>query len=111
LNGGQVRGKHLATERKMHMNKHTPGPWQVEPNPFESAPMVSTENRTIAKVLYWGGSEDGEVNANAHLIAAAPELLEALEDILWSLDHLDLHEIADKKNSLSDVIAKAKGES
>ena len=42
-----------------------------------AAPFVCNSLRPIAKVLYDGGSEDPEVNDNAALIAAAPELLEA----------------------------------
>jgi len=102
--------------------KHTPGPWFV----YETASAYnkcdySIEYRTkvhnnpgfIGKV--WGQYE-GE--ANAHLIAAAPEMLEALEDILQRLeDDLFLagvpreqHKDQRRLKRLYKAIAKARGE-
>ena len=52
------------------MSNHTPGPWQVEGNIISSR-----TGFTLAKLP---GFEDGSVDPNARLIAAAPELLEAL---------------------------------
>ena len=56
---------------------HTPGPWTVEGKAGYEAPVIRGNGRAIAKVLYDGGSEDREVDDNAVLIAAAPELLAA----------------------------------
>jgi hypothetical protein len=95
------------------MNKHTPGPWAIAPDPehLTAAPLVISESRNIAKVLYYGGSEDNQVNANAYLIAAAPEMLEALENTFWLLDHRPDHEdIRRQQEYLKIVITKAKGE-
>jgi len=63
------------------MSKHTPGPWRYE----EFGPNViikATKNPMLSVVhsLYQESREQTE--ANAHLIAAAPELLEALENLL-----------------------------
>lgn len=58
---------------------HTSGDWQVRYD--IGAISVETPERRIASILYEGGSEDSEVEANARLIAAAPELLAALEAI------------------------------
>ena len=57
---------------------HTPGPWAA--NRFKhGAPLVEGGGHEIARVAYWSGSENAsEVDANAHLIAAAPDLLAAL---------------------------------
>ena len=60
------------------MSDYTPGPWRYE----EFGPNViikATKNPMLAVVhsLYHESREQRE--ANAHLIAAAPELLEALE--------------------------------
>ena len=46
------------------------------------APVIRGNGRAIVKVLYDGGSEDREVDDNAALIAAAPELLEACKAML-----------------------------
>lgn len=74
--------------------QHTPVPWTVEvhvDNDFEPGYFaVERDERDvggfakdvrplIAKVTY--GATIGEKRANARLIAAAPELLEALEDV------------------------------
>jgi hypothetical protein len=91
-------------------NKFTPGPWVIAPDPkhLAAAPVVISSTRNIAKVLYHLGSEDNEVNANAHLIAAAPELLEVCEKLL-------AHACGDtvRGDFLAEAelaIAKAKGE-
>lgn len=62
------------------MTKHTPAPWEI----FTIASPAGRSSRIFAKV----NDEDiahipKEWNqANAHLIAAAPELLEALKDLV-----------------------------
>jgi len=53
------------------MTKHTPGPWHVS-----NGVQIRSERHQIAKVWMM---RDGEGNANARLIAAAPDLLEALK--------------------------------
>jgi hypothetical protein len=55
-----------------------------------------------------------EIEANAHLIAAAPELLEALEEAVFLLDgylvqHGSAPSMAKKMKGLKSVIAKATG--
>lgn len=72
--------------------KHTPGPWAVMPEESDK-PYVRIrgtqlgERFKVANVLmpdYEGAQEleIEETRANAHLIAAAPELLEALRDLI-----------------------------
>ena len=71
----------------MNTAKHTPGPWEVTgphtctvitTNPGTYRPCM-----TIANVSgYW----DGEAQANAHLIAAAPAMYEALRDCVGRLE-------------------------
>lgn len=99
------------------MSKHTPGPWEVDRN--------STHAGAIANIFHCLGNDWVEVwskewpdseeiqEANARLIAAAPELLLALEMSIDALreraegygepDHAD-----DLKRALA-AIAKAKG--
>ena len=74
------------------MSKHTPGNWiidEVEADLVE----ITAENRfgqvEIATVqLGYTGKIGDEQRANARLIAAAPEMLEALKaiDLFWSED-------------------------
>lgn len=54
--------------------KPTPGPWHVA-----NGVQIRGEREQIAKVWMMRG---GEGNANARLIAAAPELLEALQFVM-----------------------------
>lgn len=61
------------------MMVHTEGPWKVNGKPGYEAPEIRAAGRRIARVLYHLGSEDNEVDANAALIAAAPDLLAACE--------------------------------
>ncbi|HDZ77106.1 MAG TPA: hypothetical protein ENH41_03385 [Candidatus Omnitrophica bacterium] len=68
------------------MSKHTPGPWRVK----ESGGCVCSDNKTICQLI---SINDGalsitpEVEGNAKLISAAPDLLEALKGLL----SCDLH--------------------
>ena len=82
------------------MNKHTPGPWTYEQ--ISNNAYVIDENGS-AVMLY--RNPDDEMKANASLIAAAPELLEALE---WAVDnpHDDAYWISQARAA----IRKAKGE-
>lgn len=57
----------------MTKTKHTPAPWTHEGRGAVYAP----DGRPIAHV--WQNQGDDDREANARLIAAAPELLEALE--------------------------------
>jgi hypothetical protein len=53
------------------INKHTPGPWEVVT--FDDGP-----ERAMGYIIT-NATYKGEIDANARLVAAAPELLEALE--------------------------------
>jgi hypothetical protein len=62
---------------------HTPGPWKAHSfsHGLKDVP-VSSETRDVARVLDCAGPE---LVSNARLIAAAPDLLAALIDILGDL--------------------------
>jgi hypothetical protein len=70
----------------MSQNKHTPGPWRVG-NSFMESGVFSADGKTIVALThgsarYYRRQEQiAEQDANARLIAAAPELLEALVDL------------------------------
>ena len=64
--------------------QHTPGPWRIN---LDCETMISNcldgaEAADICEVSEWSQVFWEERNANARLIAAAPELLEALEGLL-----------------------------
>ena len=84
---------------------HTPGPWEAEGD-YVFAPIVGYDAR-IARVT------DIDSEANARLIAAAPDLLEALREAVGWMQHVP--GIADSVGQiiLDDAraaIAKARGE-
>lgn len=66
--------------------KHTPGPWSAAPVlSFGEFEIAGANKEEVALIYgYSGGDEPGAnpSEANARLIAAAPELLEALKAVL-----------------------------
>ena len=58
--------------------KHTPGPWQAEDGLDE--PTVESEDFVVASCHQASAMAEGESIANARLIAAAPEMAEALRN-------------------------------
>jgi len=74
----------------MSETKHTPGPWSLEHwdygegRPDETMPTICTDDTAVAQVLAIFRPDDAdhgesERDANARLIAAAPDLLAACE--------------------------------
>ncbi|NIQ92425.1 MAG: hypothetical protein GWN93_26970 [Deltaproteobacteria bacterium] len=114
------------------MTKHTPGPWKLRSTPnrtyddgYREYPFIvyseccsDLPGRGICDVLYQEKNRQDVTGANARLIAAAPDLLEAAEELwdhyIW--DHYngyaamppggDFHE---KYSNLKLAINKAKG--
>lgn len=63
----------------MSKTKHTPGPWEVVDYNIE------VTKGTTYTVNNRGGVGAHELRANARLIAAAPDMLEALKNIIHEL--------------------------
>ena len=93
---------------------HTPGPWHTGGTGgliVFDASGYATANATV----FHGRNEDGESAANARLIAAAPELLEALELAVATIERLGVQRGPFKSGQGTlDValaaIAKARGQ-
>ncbi len=67
--------------------KHTPGPWHVDPKSpeesfFEGVNILRHDGLAVAVALHNGDIFAPEHEANARLIAAAPELLLTLNELL-----------------------------
>jgi hypothetical protein len=96
------------------MSKHTPGPWfavgaQVEIED-DSVPDICTCDPQVMRQshLDW---HPRTVEANARLIAAAPELLEALEMMLACTEGQAIYNFMEpQREKARAAIAKAKGE-
>lgn len=98
------------------MNKFTQGPWQLESPGQRTLDIISPHKRRIARIVRHPGDEPNtpmceftvskQDQANANLISAAPDLLEACELALnafeknWCIDW----------NVLEEAIKKARGE-
>ena len=66
------------------MSGHTPGPWSIRKHKRCYVKIDAPSHNAIAKVVWqmkFGGTDDA-LEANARLIAAAPELLEALQALI-----------------------------
>ena len=61
------------------MTEHTPGPWDVDTDMQNQAHVVSDATGSI--ITEFDGEGGAVQLANARLIAAAPDLLAALEDM------------------------------
>ena len=98
---------------------HTPGEWVVDgPKPMEITGDVfrvhDSDLFPMAFVPAWDEPDRSEAEANARLIAAAPDMLAALEDSLPELvallTHLDdAPELEAKIAKARAAIAKARG--
>lgn len=86
----------------MSKHKHTPGPWRV--TDLDQHPGIENHNESVSIIIFGyrkgldtnpyddsgvRGKTRKEAIANAHLIAAAPDLLEALESIVECLEYSD----------------------
>ena len=99
----------------MSETKHTPGPWKAGTAPYISA--ATGEGHTFKNgdwYIYPGPIAAVSQKQNVSLIAAAPDLLAACEEILPMLEGTEINE--DMRNlriaydKCKTAIAKAKGE-
>jgi hypothetical protein len=91
------------------MSGHTPGPWGVgEPDPNGHPAILTDGGELIAIVTHECVKLEEELDANARLIAAAPELLAVLKELEESVAYWGEYDvplgIADR---ILDAIAKA----
>ena len=101
----------------MSKPKHTPGPWKVVYEEIKGDPkhsIYTTENKYIADVpvgFYHGGLKlhlhdtSDHAEANANLIAAAPDLLEACQELINRADEIS-EETEDYGKLIADSIIK-----
>lgn len=100
---------------------HTPGPWCIiiddDGNQLSGRPMVAAAPELDCAIVHWDGfvqpywrsaRGDKEIHANARLIAAAPDLLEVLEEAADPLSGYLYGPVLDRARV---AIAKAKGTS
>lgn len=94
----------------------TPGPWRYGPATNYSGLYIAPGNRyPILAALHENGRCEainfpGQTEANARLIAAAPELYEALEELLSATKEVGYVHYAPMRRKAEAVLAKARGE-
>lgn len=102
---------------------HTPGPWFYDGQNGCGAHVIHVREGEIAEAFGDTWSDDGQqAEANAHLIAAAPELLAALEYVASVLNMTDpehedfadsgadtVQALCEGEAQIRAAIAKAKG--
>ena len=88
------------------MSNHTDGPWAVEDALVDEGMALCVMALDKPEVIAFmsNGQDDITTHANAKLIAAAPDMLAALENITNNYDEVDAWRL------VYAVIAKAKGE-
>jgi len=99
--------------------KHTPGPWKVGKGSFVIADSPAPGIHGSNMIEHYGGHLicESVSEANARLIAAAPDLLQALECIAsatcekWEMPYADFKEqfMPWARNIALATLAKAKG--
>lgn len=93
------------------MSAHTPGPWRVEPDRrangnYQIRADIPGQTGALYVAQTIGGLRDGAEAANAHLIAAAPDLLAKLKFCLCLIDNEH-----GWKDGIRAVIYRAEGRS
>ena len=97
------------------MAKHTPGKWRVDKTSMGRAGLVLSEDDLIIAEC-WNADQE----ANARLIASAPELLEACKDFIddtnyiedkdFPGDYINPNFILEYRDKIKQAIARVEGE-
>lgn len=71
--------------------KHTPGPWNriIADGYTVRHPQIYSDTGPVANATWLGDGRLDELNANARLIAAAPDLLKQRDELLEALTRLE----------------------
>lgn len=108
-------GPKTPAQKPRVMEKFTPGPWEVGPG-VNGMPCVRKRTSEHSSLMlfetYYGpGRSEGE--ANAHLIAAAPEMYEALDMlvIVSSDPSANTRHVEECLSAAKAALKKARGES
>jgi len=101
-------------------SKHTPGPWEYRPNKYDDWGVVrSADGLPVAQACVGRWYKDFDAHrvnktdpgeANARLIAAAPDLLDALEMLISNHDNCGQPRMLNVIPAARAAIAKAKGD-
>lgn len=109
--------RQMPEKTNMATTKHTPGPWRAIAGAY--GPRVETDQGIIIAKLNWRetlrggeydeGEQEGQHEANADLIASAPELLAALERFVAFASKTPSQNLQGIVDQANQAISKAKG--
>jgi hypothetical protein len=115
----QSRGPQVESpkcDRRFSIATHTPGPWTAQTSQPHDHRAWHVRNREISRGVCdispdaWENTGENEIEANARLIAAAPDLLSAARGILQYEGHAGkTHTTIPEWDALIAAIAKAEG--
>lgn len=91
---------------------HSPGPWTVTPtaNPDKEFGISDSESTIVCRLDHWRGDAEVTQDANAKLIAAAPDLLAAMVQFIYDVETWeDQGKDWDMVKMAKDAIEKATG--
>jgi len=91
---------------------HTPGPWEIESSFDPGYKSISAQKHTALAQVVWCMEDEGrspECEANARLIAAAPELLDALFYLLETSSGVSHEQWLEAMEQARAAILKATG--
>jgi len=92
--------------------KHTPGPWKASSEYLRGRNRHSIIGNGLMICDTWDMEKQGEELANAHLIAAAPDLLEACKEFIneWHSNNANFAREEPKSlKMMRQAISKAEG--
>ena len=87
------------------MSKFTPGPWA----PMAGMPtnILGSKAYRVARCDFDGDFDHAEAHASARLIAAAPALYEALEDLLADIENYQTINLLNGYSNVAQINARA----
>lgn len=97
----------------MTVTQHTPGPWKVHPYIAMTGPNagrdIGPHQLAVARAIgeFETDAPTAQTEANANLLAAAPDLLKLLREVLeWNEDDADLatHDTAFRLKNFADTV-------
>ena len=100
------------------MSEHTQGPWHITGTYCErwivdsKSPPTGKQNLIAILLDHWAGNKPDAMDVNARLIAAAPQMLEALEAAISALEDASClgFNLTEQIKKVDAAIRAAKGE-
>ena len=89
------------------MSNHTPGPWKANFAISGSVYIFGGDRNFVCVFNEW--RDEANQEANARLIAAAPDLLDALRQWAWAEAHGDSAEIENARKARDAALDQVRG--